>query len=399
MVAWSQVSLTGAMVFLIRAKSPPDVMIGRASKRPSPSSAVCSGRLWQPATRPASKATRFPASAVPNVIRLEAISTPSTFTCYGLPGRAGRFFLVTTRVAAALLAAMGGGAFRRAASLAACLAAACARAGGVVDGGAAGVGGAGVGGASVGGVGGAGAGAGGVRDAGASTGGAGGRADGGDAAGDAGSSPALAIVTRQGTRFMEGGRRHVFVGANFWQAMNLGAEGATGDRARLGRELDRLQALGVTNLRVMAASEGPDTEPYRMVPSLMPQPGTYNESVFRGLDFFLDQAARRGMRAVMVLNNYWEWSGGMGQYVSWGQGTRIPYRLDAGGTYERFTQYVDRFYACAPCQDAYRAHIRTVVGRVNTVNGRRYGDDGAIFAWELANEPRDYPANWIGDVA
>src|SRR5262245_33466891 len=288
---------------------------------------------------------------------------------------------------------MRGCARPRAATLVVCLAAACARSSGVADGGKMGADAPadlGAGGAG---------GAGGARDAGA--GGAGARADGGDTDGgtDAGSSPALAIVTRQGTRFLEGGRRHVFVGANFWQAMNLGADGATGNRARLGRELDRVQALGVSNLRVMAASEGPDSEPYRMVPSLMPQPGVYNEDVFRGLDFFLDQIARRGMRAVMVLGNYWEWSGGMGQYVSWGQGTRIPYRLDPGGTYARFTQYVDRFYACAPCQDAYRAQIRVVVGRTNSVNGRAYRDDGAIFAWELANEPRDYPANWIGDVA
>ncbi len=270
-----------------------------------------------------------------------------------------------------------------------------------------GVGGAGIGGTVTAGSGGA---ASGGRDggidarssggAGAGGSGTGGSVDAGSVGGtDASSQPStMAFVTTKGTQFVEAGKRYVFVGTNFWQGMNLGASSSPGDRARLGRELDRLQTLGITNVRVMAASEGPDSEPYRTVPSLMPQAGVYNEQVFVGLDYFLDQLSQRGIRAVMVLNNYWEWTGGMAQYVSWGQGTKIPYRLDPGGNYNTFTQYIDRFYACAPCQTAYRAHIQTVIKRINTVNGRTYRDDPTIFSWQLANEPRNYPANWIGDL-
>ena len=54
--------------------------------------------------------------------------------------------------------------------------------------------------------------------------------------------------------------------------MSLGATAAGGDRARLVRELDRLHALGVNNIRMVASAEGPDTAPYRIVPSLMPMP-------------------------------------------------------------------------------------------------------------------------------
>jgi len=270
----------------------------------------------------------------------------------------------------------------------------------------------GVGGAGTGGTAGSGGAATGGRDGGVDARGSGGTGTGGSGTGgsvdagsggvggtDASSQPStMALVTTKGTQFAEAGKRHVFVGTNFWQGMNLGASSSPGDRARLGRELDRLQTLGITNVRVMAASEGPDTEPYRVVPSLMPQAGVYNEQVFAGLDYFLDQLSQRGIRAVMVLNNYWEWTGGMAQYVSWGQGTKIPYRLDPGGDYNTFTQYIDRFYACSPCQTAYRAHIQTVIQRINTVNGRAYRDDPTIFAWQLANEPRNYPANWIGDL-
>ncbi len=163
----------------------------------------------------------------------------------------------------------------------------------------------------------------------------------------------------------------------------------------LNQELDRLQQLGVTNLRIMAASEGPNTEPQRMVPALMDAPGVYDQAVLDGLDYLLDQMSRRGMQAVMVLNNYWQWSGGMAQYVSWHEQTPIPYP----GDYGIFMKYAAKFYACEECQTWYRDHIRAIINRTNAYTGLKYRDDPAIFAWELANEPRRYPVNWINDTA
>jgi mannan endo-1,4-beta-mannosidase len=206
------------------------------------------------------------------------------------------------------------------------------------------------------------------------------------------------FIKRNGMQFDDGGRRHVFVGTNFWHGMNLAADLPSGDPARLARELDRLQALGITNVRVMAASEGPDTEPYRMTPALMQAPGQYNEALFRGLDALLEGVATRGMRAVMVLNNYWQWSGGMGQYVSWSENSSIPYPVGST-SYQTFETYVAKFYACTACQTNYRNHIQTVVNRRNTISGILYKDDPTIFSWELANEPRRYPSTWIDQIA
>jgi mannan endo-1,4-beta-mannosidase len=202
-------------------------------------------------------------------------------------------------------------------------------------------------------------------------------------------------VTVSDGKFVLAGRAHYFVGANFWQGMNLSVDGPSGDRARLVEEMDRLQQLGVTNLRIMASSEGPDTEPYRMVPAQMISPGVYNESVLDGLDYLLAQMGQRGMRAVMVLSNYWQWSGGMAQYVSWQEGTTIPYPGDWG----TFMAYSAKFYACAECQTWYRNHIETIVNRTNPYTGLRYRDDPAVFSWELANEPRRYPDEWIDETA
>lgn len=195
--------------------------------------------------------------------------------------------------------------------------------------------------------------------------------------------------------FVLQGEPYYFVGTNFWQGMNLGVDGPGGDRLRLAAELDQLQQLGIKNLRIMAASEGPDSQPYRMVPALMTSPGIYNQSVLDGLDYFLAQLSQRGMKAVMVLNNYWYWSGGMAQYVSWNDGTPIPYP----GNWSEFMAYSAEFYSCVNCQDWYRQHIAMLVDHTNPYTGLKYRDDPAIFAWELANEPRRYPQKWIDETA
>ena len=88
------------------------------------------------------------------------------------------------------------------------------------------------------------------------------------------------------------------------------------------RELDRLQALGVANLRVMAASEGPDRERVeparadagRVVPAMQPAPCVYNRAVIAGIACSSSSRACC-MTAVLVLGNMWPWSGGFAQYV------------------------------------------------------------------------------------
>jgi mannan endo-1,4-beta-mannosidase len=204
------------------------------------------------------------------------------------------------------------------------------------------------------------------------------------------------FVEVEGQRFQVEGRPLAFCGVNFWTAMNMAADEG-GDRQRLGAELDHLQRLGVTNLRVMAASEGPDSAPYRMVPALMIAPGRYNPSLLDGLDYLLAECRKRNLRVVMVLNNFWQWSGGMAQYVAWDEDSEIPYPGDHEWTV--FTEYASRFYSSPRCQQWYRDHIVTLIERVNQITGVAYRDDPTIFAWELANEPRLYPEGWIDETA
>ena len=63
------------------------------------------------------------------------------------------------------------------------------------------------------------------------------------------------FVRVAGQQFQRGRARYPVVGANMWYAAYLGADRPYGDRARLGREFDRLLALGVNNVRLLGASE------------------------------------------------------------------------------------------------------------------------------------------------
>ena len=45
--------------------------------------------------------------------------------------------------------------------------------------------------------------------------------------------------------------------------------------------------------------------------------GVYDEKVLVGLDFVLNEASKRGIRAVLVLANYWAMYGGIDQYNIW----------------------------------------------------------------------------------
>jgi mannan endo-1,4-beta-mannosidase len=205
-------------------------------------------------------------------------------------------------------------------------------------------------------------------------------------------------------RFVLKGKPYYFLGANFWIGMNLGSSGDGGNRERLIRELDRLQKLGITNLRIMALSEGPDTEPYRMVPSSQSSPGIFNEQVLEGLDFLLAEMAKRKMYAVVCLTNFWPWSGGMSQYISWATNEPIPYPMAPNGDWDKFQKYTARFYSMPKAKEMYKNAITTIINRVNKFTNKPYKNDPTIMAWELCNEPRglnniqDY-LSWIDSTS
>ncbi|KAL4892824.1 putative mannan endo-1,4-beta-mannosidase A-1 [Aspergillus ambiguus] len=81
------------------------------------------------------------------------------------------------------------------------------------------------------------------------------------------------------------------------------------------------------------------------------------------LDYVVESAEKHGIKLIINFVNYWDDYGGMNAYVQ-----------AYGGSDNK------DFYASDQMQSAYRAYIKAVVSR--------YTDSSAVFAWELANEPR-----------
>ena len=80
-------------------------------------------------------------------------------------------------------------------------------------------------------------------------------------------------------------------------------------------------------------------------------------------------AEKRGVRLLIPFVNNWDEFGGMKAYYQWclGQSSDDPVLKES-------------WYTNAKCQSQYQKYVKTIVAR--------YKNSPAIFAWELANEPR-----------
>ena len=199
-------------------------------------------------------------------------------------------------------------------------------------------------------------------------------------------SPKSPFVTVKDGLFVRDGKPYTFIGTNFWYGPILASEGQGGDYTRLCLELDTLKSLGVENLRVLVGGDGPDGVFSRIEPTLQKEPGVYNDTLLVGLDRFLAELGKRDMQAVLYLNNSWEWSGGYGQYLEWATGEKALIPLIDG--YRPFMQQMRKFQTSAPSQELFYNHVRAIVGRTNSVTGKPYKEDPAIFSWQIGNEPR-----------
>ena len=204
--------------------------------------------------------------------------------------------------------------------------------------------------------------------------------------------------------FVRDGRPYYYVGTNLWYGAILGSEGQGGDRQRLQRELDAMKRMGIDNLRILVGSDGERGVKTKVEPTLQVRPGVYNDTILAGLDYLLMEMGRRGMVAVLYLNNSWEWSGGYGFYLEHAGLGRQPRPDDVG--YPAFMQAMAKYADCEKAHQLFYDHVRFILGRTNRYTGRRYVDDPAIMSWQIGNEPRAFATDalpafewWIGEAA
>ncbi|MCI1779114.1 MAG: cellulase family glycosylhydrolase [Bacteroidales bacterium] len=212
------------------------------------------------------------------------------------------------------------------------------------------------------------------------------------------------FVRVSGGHFIVDGKPYYFTGTNFWYGPILASVGEGGNRKRLARELDTLKSIGITNLRVLAGADGPRGMPTVIRPTLQVKPGVYNDTLLDGLDYFMKEISERGMRAVIYLNNAWEWSGGFGDYLHWSGKPLAPIPEFDG--YKAYMDFVSQFVLCDSAQALFLRHVRNIITRTNRYTGIKYTDDPAIFSWQICNEPRSFTqkgkpalAEWLSETA
>lgn len=196
------------------------------------------------------------------------------------------------------------------------------------------------------------------------------------------------FVSQRDGQLWRDGAPYYFVGTNFWYGAILGSTGQGGDRRRLCAELDRMKRLGMDNLRILVGSDGRRGVKTKVEPTLQEAPGVYNDTILAGLDYLLQEMGRRGMVAVLYLNNSWEWSGGYGYYLEQAGEGRAPRPNEDG--YPAYMKFVEKFANCEKAHQLFFDYVRFIVTRTNRYTGRRYIDDPAIMAWQIGNEPRAF---------
>ncbi|HEY4393747.1 MAG TPA: cellulase family glycosylhydrolase [Polyangia bacterium] len=196
-----------------------------------------------------------------------------------------------------------------------------------------------------------------------------------------GNQPLAGGLDVRGTRFTKDGKPFFVSGINYWAGTTLArTDNITGGWDQVRRDLDGIQAAGINMIRTMAATEGPNTEPERIVPTIQPAPGQYDPAGVAGVLRFAEELQKRGLFGIYQLSNFWQWSGGFAQYVSWAGGGAIPYPPPApGGSWDTYQHFAGSFYKNAKAVELYEAFIKFIVPQLKS---------NPTVIWELANEPR-----------
>lgn len=181
------------------------------------------------------------------------------------------------------------------------------------------------------------------------------------AAATATAGPAAGYVSTSGTEFRLNGKKFYFVGSNAYWLTYLT------NNADIDYALDQFKKSGMKVLRIWGfgdytSSQGSNTA-FQIWSGSTPTINTGATGLQR-LDYIVNAAAARGIRLIIPFVNNWNDYGGMKVYVD----------AFASG------QGHDAFYTNTNIKNAYKNYVKAIISR--------YTNSPAIFAWELANEPR-----------
>ena len=213
-----------------------------------------------------------------------------------------------------------------------------------------------------------------------------------------------AFVEVKGTDFELDGKKFVFQGFNAYQLME-----AAGDWGPVGKLMVRdimrqAKENGLSVVRTFGFAGRLKKN------ALMTAPGEYNEKMLAALDEVLDQASKHDIRVVLVLENYCEHTHLPSHPLTdLSADPRPRLRFSEGNTavdkdpthangIEKYIRWeaaksgknltTDDFWTNKNLREMYKDHVKFMLTRKNSVNGRVYKDDPTLFSVNLLNEPR-----------
>ncbi|XP_031107939.1 mannan endo-1,4-beta-mannosidase 7 [Ipomoea triloba] len=175
------------------------------------------------------------------------------------------------------------------------------------------------------------------------------------------------FIRTKGIHFLLNGYPFYANGFNAYWLMYMASDPS--QRSKVSEAFRDASSHGLTVARTWAFSDGGYNP-------LQYAPGSYNEHMFKGLDFVIAEAKKYGIRVILSLANNYDSFGGKKQYVNWAR---------AQGQY---LTSEDDFFTNSVVKTYYKNHVKTVLNRLNTFIGVEYKNDPTIMAWELMNEPR-----------
>jgi mannan endo-1,4-beta-mannosidase len=144
------------------------------------------------------------------------------------------------------------------------------------------------------------------------------------------------------------------------------------------------QATRIYCLSVKRSIDRPGTPRDIVAPASLPDgsinPAAFNEDGFRVLDQILATANELGIRVVIPITNQYDWHGG---YQSLAALRGLP---------------SSQFWTNVSLRNDYKAIVKYLLNRTNTITGVQYKNDKAILAWSYGNELNSATNTWINEM-
>jgi mannan endo-1,4-beta-mannosidase len=175
------------------------------------------------------------------------------------------------------------------------------------------------------------------------------------------------FVERRGGSLWLGDQPFRFVLVN---AYYLQEEAARGRLDVVDETLAAAGAMGAKAVRAWAFNDDPNKHDT----GIQRGPSVYSQRGLDGIARMIERARAHGIRLILPLVNYWNAYGGARQWLLW-HGVADAVEGDV------------RFFTDERVRAHYASHVARMVAP--------YRDEPTVLAWELMNEPRGVPADWV----